>query len=126
MKELKSAVTALVAAGTGALITWLWIHTTKKSDACEENCGTNVNFKNDGNGCKRIPLKSERGRPSIDSLMQRAIEISKQAVANGNHPFGAILVDKATGAIIVEAENTAMTSTDWYVHSNIYKRCQIV
>ena len=37
----------------------------------------------------------------------------------GNHPFGAVLVDKRTGAVVVEAENTAMTTSDCTRHAEL-------
>jgi tRNA(Arg) A34 adenosine deaminase TadA len=48
--------------------------------------------------------------------LRRAIAVSKQAVANGNHPFGAVLVDPA-GAVVLEAENTVVTGRDVTGHA---------
>lgn len=43
-----------------------------------------------------------------EKFMRVAIESSRRAREKGNHPFGAILVDKA-GNILLEAENTVVT-----------------
>jgi len=51
----------------------------------------------------------------VDHL-RTAIAVSKQAVANGNHPFGAVLVDSA-GAVVLEAENTVVTGHDVTGHA---------
>lgn len=48
--------------------------------------------------------------------LRRAIAVSKQAVAHGNHPFGAVLVDPS-GAIVLEAENTVVTGRDVTGHA---------
>jgi tRNA(Arg) A34 adenosine deaminase TadA len=45
-----------------------------------------------------------------------AIELARQARANGNHPFGALLVDP-TGNVVVEAENTVVTGHDCTGHA---------
>lgn len=50
------------------------------------------------------------------ALLRRAIEIAKQARANGNHPFGALLADR-DGAILLEAENTVTTDHDCTGHA---------
>jgi tRNA(Arg) A34 adenosine deaminase TadA len=43
--------------------------------------------------------------------VRTAIEIARRARDNGNHPFGAILVDKE-GRLLMEAENTVVTDRD--------------
>eukprot|EP01100_Stratorugosa_tubuloviscum_P007530 TRINITY_DN3122_c1_g2_i1.p1 TRINITY_DN3122_c1_g2~~TRINITY_DN3122_c1_g2_i1.p1 ORF type:complete len:160 (-),score=67.84 TRINITY_DN3122_c1_g2_i1:31-510(-) len=45
----------------------------------------------------------------------RTIELAQQAVNNGNHPFGALLVHN--DKIIVEAENTVNTEKDATAHA---------
>lgn len=50
------------------------------------------------------------------TLLRRAIELAKQARANGNHPFGALLADR-DGAILLEAENTVTTEHDCTGHA---------
>ena len=48
--------------------------------------------------------------------LRAAIAVSRRAVANGNHPFGAVLVD-AEGAAVLEAENTVTTGRDVTGHA---------
>ncbi len=48
--------------------------------------------------------------------LRHAIEVSERARANGNHPFGAILVD-AEGRVVREAENTVETDHDVTAHA---------
>jgi len=43
--------------------------------------------------------------------LRRALELARQARDNGNHPFGALLVD-GEGNVVVEAENTVRTDSD--------------
>ena len=45
-----------------------------------------------------------------------AIELAGRARANGNHPFGALLVD-ADGNVVLEAENTIKTARDCTGHA---------
>jgi tRNA(Arg) A34 adenosine deaminase TadA len=49
-------------------------------------------------------------------FLQRAIDVSRRSRANGNHPFGAILVSSA-GEVLLEAENTVNTSKDATGHA---------
>jgi tRNA(Arg) A34 adenosine deaminase TadA len=44
----------------------------------------------------------------IDYLL-RAVEVSKQAILDGNHPFGALLVD-SNGEILLEQGNNEVTT----------------
>lgn len=44
------------------------------------------------------------------------IELARQARENGNHPFGAVLVD-AHGEVVLEAENTVVTARDCTGHA---------
>jgi len=48
--------------------------------------------------------------------LRRAIIVSRNARDNGNHPFGAILVN-ANGDIVLEAENTVTTENDVTNHA---------
>jgi len=48
--------------------------------------------------------------------IRTAIEIAQQARDNGNHPFGALLVDE-NGQILIEAENTVVTGNDSTGHA---------
>jgi tRNA(Arg) A34 adenosine deaminase TadA len=45
------------------------------------------------------------------ALIRHALEIARRAVAHGNHPFGALLVDGA-GQVVLESENTVETLRD--------------
>lgn len=51
-----------------------------------------------------------------EDLLRRAVEISVSAVEHGNHPFGSLLTD-ASGAIVLEAENTVTTGRDVTGHA---------
>jgi len=48
--------------------------------------------------------------------LRAAIAVSRRAVANGNHPFGAVLADPA-GVLVLEAENTVVTGHDVTGHA---------
>jgi tRNA(Arg) A34 adenosine deaminase TadA len=58
-----------------------------------------------------MTLKHER-------YLRRAIEVARKARANGNHPFGALLVSQ-TGEVLLEAENTVVTERDVTGHAEI-------
>ena len=49
-------------------------------------------------------------------FLRRALAVAQASRANGNHPFGAILVDSA-GHILLEAENTVNTESDCTGHA---------
>ena len=51
-----------------------------------------------------------------NSLLQAAIQTAKNAVENGNHPFGAVLADRE-GNLLLEAENTVVTDGDVTGHA---------
>ena len=53
---------------------------------------------------------------SHETLLRRCVEISKEAVAVGNHPFGALLADK-DGNILVESGNIEVTERDCTGHA---------
>ena len=53
-----------------------------------------------------------------EKYMRRAIELAVKARKNGNHPFGAVLADD-TGKILLEAENTVITSRDCSGHAEL-------
>lgn len=48
--------------------------------------------------------------------IRMAIDIARKARENGNHPFGALLVD-AQGDVVAEAENTVVTGHDCTGHA---------
>ena len=50
--------------------------------------------------------------------LRRAIELAQQSRQNGNHPFGALLVD-ADGEVVLEAENTVFTEDDCTNHAEL-------
>lgn len=52
----------------------------------------------------------------LEDLMRRAIQVSADARAHGNHPFGAILV-APDGSIVLEAENTVVVDHDVTGHA---------
>jgi tRNA(Arg) A34 adenosine deaminase TadA len=51
-----------------------------------------------------------------DRYLLEAIELARRARANGNAPFGALLVD-ADGNVVVECENTVVTGRDCTGHA---------
>jgi tRNA(Arg) A34 adenosine deaminase TadA len=55
--------------------------------------------------------------------LRTAIGVSERARANGNHPFGAVLVG-ADGSVLLEAENTYVTENDCTGHAetNLVRR----
>ncbi len=56
--------------------------------------------------------------PDDQRFLRQAIDISRQARAHGNHPFGAVLVD-ASGTVLLEAENTVETAQDCTGHAEL-------
>jgi tRNA(Arg) A34 adenosine deaminase TadA len=51
-----------------------------------------------------------------ERFLRRSFEVAHRAVTNGNHPFGAILVD-GDGNVLIEAENGYMPSHDGTAHA---------
>jgi tRNA(Arg) A34 adenosine deaminase TadA len=51
-----------------------------------------------------------------EHFLRRSFEIARRAVTNGNHPFGAILVDQNRN-ILIEAENGYMPAHDGTAHA---------
>lgn len=49
-------------------------------------------------------------------FLTQAIDVSRRSRANGNHPFGAILVS-SSGELLLEAENTVNTNKDATGHA---------
>ncbi|MFT5193745.1 MAG: tRNA(Arg) A34 adenosine deaminase TadA [Cellvibrionaceae bacterium] len=63
----------------------------------------------------------EKGLPMNNNdskFIKSAIELARKARENGNHPFGALLVD-AAGNILLEAENTVVTKNDCTRHAEL-------
>jgi tRNA(Arg) A34 adenosine deaminase TadA len=51
-------------------------------------------------------------------FLREAIELARSARRNGNHPFGAVLVDEH-GQILMRAENTVVTERDVTGHAEM-------
>ncbi len=51
-----------------------------------------------------------------EKFIRCAIEIAQEARDNGNHPFGALLVDE-NGQVLLEAENSVVTGKDSTGHA---------
>lgn len=52
-----------------------------------------------------------------DDLIKRCYELARDAVAHGNHPFGALLWKD--GRVLMEAENTVVTEMDVTGHAEL-------
>ena len=56
-------------------------------------------------------------REEVDEhFLRRSFDIARRAMAQGNHPFGAVLVDR-DGNVLVEAGNAFMPSHDGTAHA---------
>jgi len=53
-----------------------------------------------------------------ETLLRIAIEVARRARENGNHPFGALLVDENEN-ILLEGENTVITENDCTGHAEL-------
>ena len=53
-----------------------------------------------------------------EKFIRRAVELSHQAVKNGNHPFGALLVS-AAGDVLLESCNSVNTDHDPTLHAEL-------
>ena len=49
-------------------------------------------------------------------FLRRSFEVARRATSHGNHPFGAILVDRS-GNVLIETENGYMPSHDGTAHA---------
>jgi tRNA(Arg) A34 adenosine deaminase TadA len=49
-------------------------------------------------------------------FLRRSFEVARRAMKNGNHPFGALLVDDK-GNVLIEAENGYMPAHDGTAHA---------
>ncbi|HXO70357.1 MAG TPA: nucleoside deaminase [Bradyrhizobium sp.] len=49
-------------------------------------------------------------------FLRRSFDVARRAIANGNHPFGAILVDQ-NGNVLIEMENGYMPAHDATAHA---------
>ena len=52
-----------------------------------------------------------------EGFIRRSFEVARSAVANGNHPFGAVFV--LDGKIILEAENSVCINQDCTCHAEL-------
>ena len=51
-----------------------------------------------------------------DHFLRRSFEVARRAMSHGNHPFGAILVDRS-GNVLIETENGYMPDHDGTAHA---------
>ncbi len=63
-------------------------------------------------------LRSKGADPADEQFIRQAIELAARARKNGNHPFGALLVDE-TGHVMLNAENTVLTTHDPTRHAEL-------
>jgi tRNA(Arg) A34 adenosine deaminase TadA len=49
-------------------------------------------------------------------FLRRAFEVARRSMSNGNHPFGAVLVD-SDGGVLLESENGYMPARDGTAHA---------
>ena len=60
---------------------------------------------------------SDLSGPELDQhFLRRSFDVARRAIANGNHPFGAILVDQ-NGNVLIEMENGYMPAHDATAHA---------
>jgi tRNA(adenine34) deaminase len=66
-----------------------------------------------------IAIKGDAMNPSqIEQLMREAQMQAEEAIAKGNHPFGAVLTEE-DGTIVAAAHNTVNTDVDPTAHAEI-------
>ena len=59
----------------------------------------------------------DSGQQQFDEqFLRRSFDVARRALAHGNHPFGAILVDEHR-TVLIEAENGYMPSRDGTAHA---------
>src|SRR5689334_23013368 len=64
-------------------------------------------------------MTDRAGRAPVDRdehFLRRSFEVARRAMAHGNHPFGAVLVDDS-GNVLIEAENGYMPARDGTAHA---------
>src|SRR5260370_25871813 len=67
----------------------------------------------------QLPTRSGSGvNPVHEKFIRQAIELAASARKNGNHPFGALLVDE-NGRVMITAENTTLTEHDATRHAEL-------
>lgn len=65
---------------------------------------------------KEHPCKLSDLKPFEVALLKRTVEIGREAMENGNHPFGALLAD-AEGNILMEQGNVEVTDPNCTGHA---------
>ena len=55
----------------------------------------------------------------LDSFISIALDLAEEAKRDGNHPFGALLVDTMSHEIILKAKNTVITSNNPIRHAEL-------
>ena len=55
-------------------------------------------------------------RKRDEDFLRKSFDVASRAMAHGNHPFGAILVD-AHGNVLIESENSFMPNHDGTAHA---------
>src|SRR4030081_1865888 len=60
---------------------------------------------------------SKLSTPELDEhFLRRSFEVARRALTHGNHPFGAVLVDRNRN-VLIEAENGYMPARDGTAHA---------
>lgn len=54
--------------------------------------------------------------PDDEAMLRRSYAVARRALDHGNHPFGAILVDRE-GNVLIESENGFLPSRDMTAHA---------
>jgi len=60
-------------------------------------------------------MASDRSKRD-EQFLRRSFDVARRAMTNGNHPFGAVLVDQH-GKVLLEAENSYMPAHDGTAHA---------
>jgi tRNA(Arg) A34 adenosine deaminase TadA len=63
-----------------------------------------------------VDLSDLSGSELDEHFLRRSFEVARRAVTNGNHPFGAILVDQ-NGNVLIEMENGYLPAHDATAHA---------
>src|SRR5882757_4219631 len=63
-----------------------------------------------------VDLSDLSGSEVDEHFLRRSFEVARRAVTHGNHPFGAILVDRHRN-VLIEAENGYMPAHDGTAHA---------
>src|SRR6478672_4222387 len=71
-----------------------------------------------GTSCKVLMADiSALSQPELDAhFLRQSFDVARRAMTHGNHPFGAILVDR-NGKVLIEAENGYMPCHDGTAHA---------